>query len=228
MRHGNRPIGARRGAALVALALAGAVAGWAQSSPAKDAQVTVKENVTAQDARSKPESANPEKRAKGEGIQVHGHWTIEVRDPDGTLKAHREFENSLVGVGAGNGADLLTGLLLGTVTPGGFSLALNGLGPIILPLGPACTMAPACNVTLKAMPGAGFTVSGTVFNAPAGKIVNVVTAVGTCPGTVAPSSCFINSNVTNTPGLTSKDLTAAPIAVTAGQTVSVTVQITFM
>src|ERR1700747_3718133 len=30
-----------------------------------------------------------------EGIKVHGHWTIEVRNPDGSLTRHVEFENSL-------------------------------------------------------------------------------------------------------------------------------------
>jgi hypothetical protein len=30
-----------------------------------------------------------------EGIKVHGHWTIEVREPDGRLVSHREFENAL-------------------------------------------------------------------------------------------------------------------------------------
>ena len=30
-----------------------------------------------------------------EGIQVHGHWLIEVRDPDGSLVLRREFENAL-------------------------------------------------------------------------------------------------------------------------------------
>src|SRR5437879_3747133 len=29
-----------------------------------------------------------------EGIQVHGAWTIDVREPDGTLVEHREFENA--------------------------------------------------------------------------------------------------------------------------------------
>jgi hypothetical protein len=36
-----------------------------------------------------------------EGIKVHGHWTIEVRKPDGKLISHTEFENSLVGSGGG-------------------------------------------------------------------------------------------------------------------------------
>src|SRR6476660_2101480 len=30
-----------------------------------------------------------------EGIKVHGHWTIDVRNADGTLATHREFENAL-------------------------------------------------------------------------------------------------------------------------------------
>lgn len=34
-----------------------------------------------------------------EGIHVSGHWTIEVREPDGTLVSHNEFENLLTEVG---------------------------------------------------------------------------------------------------------------------------------
>ncbi len=43
----------------------------------------------------------------GEGITVHGHWTIEVRDPDGTLAERREFENELLGGGVGAMVDIL-------------------------------------------------------------------------------------------------------------------------
>jgi len=35
-----------------------------------------------------------------EGIKVHGHWVIDVRNPDGTLASHAEFENSLMPQGA--------------------------------------------------------------------------------------------------------------------------------
>jgi hypothetical protein len=42
-----------------------------------------------------------------EGIKVHGHWTIEVREPDGTLVSRREFENSLQGAGPTILAELL-------------------------------------------------------------------------------------------------------------------------
>jgi hypothetical protein len=31
----------------------------------------------------------------GQGIQVHGWWSIDVRNQDGTVRSHTEFENSL-------------------------------------------------------------------------------------------------------------------------------------
>jgi hypothetical protein len=32
-----------------------------------------------------------------EGVQVHGDWVIDVRNPDGTLAHHHVFRNALVG-----------------------------------------------------------------------------------------------------------------------------------
>jgi hypothetical protein len=64
-------------------------------------------------------NAAPAKKApsKGhaEGITVHGHWTIEIRNPDGSLDKHVEFENGL-GPGIGTlpgGAAFLSQLLSG-------------------------------------------------------------------------------------------------------------------
>jgi len=42
-----------------------------------------------------------------QGINVHGHWVIEVRNADGTLRLRREFENTL----AEPGKRLLASLL---------------------------------------------------------------------------------------------------------------------
>jgi hypothetical protein len=39
-------------------------------------------------------------KAPGDGIKVHGHWTIDVRNPDGTLASHNEFENACFNCGA--------------------------------------------------------------------------------------------------------------------------------
>jgi hypothetical protein len=44
--------------------------------------------------------ADQYKGAQKEGIKVHGHWTIDVRNPDGTLATHNEFENALTPGGA--------------------------------------------------------------------------------------------------------------------------------
>src|SRR5438034_4820551 len=45
--------------------------------------------------------------ARHEGIQVHGHWTIEVREPDGTRVSYDEFDNALASPPVGNGANML-------------------------------------------------------------------------------------------------------------------------
>jgi len=44
--------------------------------------------------------AVPEAAGPSEGIQVHGDWTIDVYNPDGTLDESVEFENALLPVGA--------------------------------------------------------------------------------------------------------------------------------
>ena len=49
----------------------------------------------------------------GEGIKVHGDWTIDVHDADGTLASHTEFENALIGTTGGRRiADILARRML--------------------------------------------------------------------------------------------------------------------
>lgn len=43
-----------------------------------------------------------------EGIKVHGHWVIEVANPDGSVASHLEFENALMPGGARVLASLLS------------------------------------------------------------------------------------------------------------------------
>jgi len=50
----------------------------------------------------------------GEGITVHGHWLIEVHNPDGSLASRHEFENSLsagAAFAADGGSNALAGVL---------------------------------------------------------------------------------------------------------------------
>jgi hypothetical protein len=67
-------------------------------------------------------SAAPAKGAH-EGIKVHGHWVIDVRNPDGTQAAHREFENSLAEV---NGGNTLVAALSGSSAVGGWGISVSG------------------------------------------------------------------------------------------------------
>ncbi len=59
-------------------------------------------------------------RGGQEGIKVHGRWTIDVKNPDGSLARHVEFENGLcVASQGGSGDVLLAGVLGGTNLIGG-------------------------------------------------------------------------------------------------------------
>jgi hypothetical protein len=66
-------------------------------------------------AASKPES---------EGIKIHGHWVLEVKNPDGKLVERREFNNALVTGGSQlSGDQVLAALLSGNAAPGGMAIA---------------------------------------------------------------------------------------------------------
>ena len=56
-----------------------------------------------------------------EGITVHGHWTIDVSNPDGSLAEHREFENALV---SGSGSPTLVDILARQNSVGGWEISL--------------------------------------------------------------------------------------------------------
>jgi hypothetical protein len=58
-----------------------------------------------------------------QGVKVHGHWAIDVKNPDGAVAKHVEFENSLV-VG-GNGDNLLAYALTGYLSAADWALSLN-------------------------------------------------------------------------------------------------------
>jgi hypothetical protein len=63
------------------------------------------------------------------GIQVHGRWTIVVRNPDGSVAAKRNFENTL----QVDGANVLPVVMSGFAVPGGWGIILGapaaGEGP---------------------------------------------------------------------------------------------------
>lgn len=171
-------------------------------------------------AEEQPHAARP--GGPHESIKVHGHWVIEVKNPDGSLAQRREFENSLQGIGKGP----LAGVLLGSNVAAGWQVALIGdavgSNTKTAPCGAACvleqqqllTIAPCpagCSSNLAASfvrSGAGaapsgFTLSGWIQATQAGNIGVVVTNIVFCGGEVValygttPAQCAAGQNATH-------------------------------
>jgi hypothetical protein len=105
--------------ALAVACLSAAIAVQAQVPKSK----TVVTPPHAEDAeRSSAEQPEPNDRAH-QGVKVHGHWAIDVKNPDGAVARHVEFENSLV-VGGG-GDTLLAFALTGYLSAADWALSLN-------------------------------------------------------------------------------------------------------
>jgi hypothetical protein len=168
----------------------------------------------------------PETGATAATIYVRGHWVFEVRDPDGTPVATHEFLNALTTVGQAT----LAGLVVGSVSAGPFEIVLpEGNSPCA----PRCviteprTTLPASptrskNLT-KTVTGNALTLSGSIVMPSSGDVIRVQTGVPVCAATVSPASC-LGSGLPGT--FTSTDLPTR-VAVVAGQTVLVTVTLSF-
>ena len=72
------------------------------------------ENGVSRAGRPGARNGSREEGGPREGIKVHGHWTIVVKNPDGTVAQRREFDNDLAGDSARTG---LIRLLLRQATP---------------------------------------------------------------------------------------------------------------
>lgn len=177
--------------------------------------------------------------AQHEGIAVHGHWVIDVLNPDGSLASHHEFENALNG-----GDQALTQLLTGG-DAGHWELILMGSGTSPCQGGTGGKFTNACRIiensvsspggtaefkTLTVTPTAAagqstlntIVLSGTAVAIVTGQVDRVDTSIAVCTGTTAHSACVIA-------GGPNPFTSATPPAVTvnAGQTIRVTVTISF-
>jgi hypothetical protein len=91
------------------------------ASPASTTGAAAKPAAAQEEDKNAPAAGKPD----GGGIKIHGHWVLEVKNPDGKLVERREFNNSLVTGGAYvSGDQLLAAILTGDLTPGGFAVAL--------------------------------------------------------------------------------------------------------
>ena len=195
--------------ATTALVLALALSTFpAAFSSAVNAQTPAK--ATAQTpARATASAASESKGGQKEGIKVHGHWTIDVRNPDGKLVSHREFENALTVIGATSFANILGRqrtpylwsilLLTGNVSPWlsngnqypGYIVEYNDSSPadfrtfktltVPVPTGTDANGNPVPNANKLVL-------SGNATALGAGQIAGVRTDLTHCPANVLPGN----------------------------------------
>lgn len=178
-----------------------------------------------------------------EGIQVHGDWVIEVRNPDGGLADRREFKNALHAQGGTALAQLLgrqrsTGFWIvavdsvGELTPCLGSLAGCGIyeslaGQFLPNLAGASGN---LQVTIPPVPSGlpnQLQLTGSVTATAASSISSVLTAIANCPAGVGPATpCLIVQSETLIFSVTSPSA-FVPIPVVVGQIIQVTVTFSF-
>jgi hypothetical protein len=206
------------------------VSASAQSSAAKPVAAVAEE-----------ESAPLKNDASHQGIKVHGHWKIVVRNPDGSIAEIREFDNSLTPTGA----ILIAAILSGSEVSGGHAIFLEttgtsicgktacGIVPGSVSTGPfayTClngsnTLPTACvNGMTEANSGGAIALAGQLTASQTGTITTVMTYVCACVASVTATACP-TSNPNNF-SFTSATLPSA-ISVTSGQVVQVSVTLSF-
>ena len=176
-----------------------------------------------------------------EGIQVHSHWTIEVREPDGTLVDRQEVDNHLVE----DGQFLLSGVLSREYTLGSWMVSMgSAVGYEVFEdeagnptqygfiLENTCTEQPAARNVFKTLNVMrfGYTVLMTgeaqATTEHGGVIMGISTSGFLCTPDVASVNCTTCAAGTQI-DFTALDLSASPIGVSPGQLVTVAVTVSF-
>ena len=168
-----------------------------------------------------PKAAGP-----SEGIQVHGDWTIDIYNEDGSLDDHIEFSNQL----SGDAQRRLVQTLTGAQTIGLWSIWFAELGSDLCPTDPLgdCLITDA-TVSAEDLDGANWEdairLTGSSTVEADGTINFVATSVGFCPPDTAPDSCVDQDSGFY---FTSKNLDVVDQKdVVVGQVVGIQVDISF-
>jgi hypothetical protein len=191
------------------------IAGTAAAATSSTEEPATLQPPAAQAATQEKEAAAPAKPGN-EGIKVHGHWTIDVKNPDGTLAQHHEFENSLQLEGAATIIQLITGIAvpsdmaIGATSPAGQTPPCGPSAQSIClmvrslndePGGDFCASRAVCSVGLTSVTNLAsqpytLTYAGSFQAEEAGSITGVQSILGTCnlapaisPDTTSPASC---------------------------------------
>jgi hypothetical protein len=178
----------------------------------------------------------PRGGAQSEGIKVHGQWTIDIRNTDGSLASHHEFKNALDSFGATALAQMLGRQKSTGVWGVGLWHVGSGLrAPCPSYFNGACVIGEVGSTDPEAQfktltvsvptagPNAGrLVLSGNATAEADGDIARVFTQVGLCGGNTAPAGCTRFRDI----DFTSHNF-PSPIVVLAGQIIQVTIVISF-
>jgi hypothetical protein len=244
------------------------------------------EKTQGEDSEGAVAEEKPGRDASHQGINVHGHWTIEVRNPDGSLIRHVEFENALdpgfavpasgpiAAFSVSGGAAYLSGVLSGQWTaPGNTTPTFSSpTGWTILLVGPAglnnltsttnspCALSGgyvfpgacqifqasgcgggagfpgfSCNLSVTPLGTSpafnGVRLTGSVAATQNGQISTVATLMNSVACATYAANCAAAALSPYQGGFvsitSSTNFAGAPISVSAGQTIAVTVNISF-
>lgn len=192
----------------------------------------------------------PSPAASREGITVHGHWVIQVDNPDGSVATRREFENALTSLGPG----LLAGVLGHQNSVGFWRISIQNLSPTGASDGGPCTfngqptscslwenvpnfnVDPASNSrnlsvtvprnTVTNLPAGTVELSGSITASQNSGVGFVTTSFRYCLASVSPEACSTNQAGSSEAPLTSRKL-PANIPVAAGQVIRIWVTLSF-
>jgi hypothetical protein len=182
-----------------------------------------------------PERPKPQS-GPAEGIGIRGYWTIEIRNPDGTLATRREFKNALTT----NGQAYLSRLLARLLTPGPWLIRLGGASSpcrtftenfdcILTEARASRPASPHLAKTLVPVANPPLTYSGYIVVPFDGSITSVASSVEQCLPTVKTASCLGVTQIGGAqlfpPSFTEATIPAIPV--TAGQQVAASVAFTF-
>lgn len=212
-------------AVLVALMLPGAQAQSAKQNEKADNKASNSNQAqTPSSNQATEKKSSPAKEGHAgvphEGIAVHGHWVIDVSNPNGKLVTHHEFENDYVAT------NFLPSLMARQSSVGFWGVQLTGSGPnnyFITEAQNTCSGTNCFNTLAPpSYDNAVFTLTGT-FTAPLSDTISQVQTTAfwcnssTPPATPCPATGYFAFTRTTPSGVT----------FVSGQIVQVTVNITF-
>lgn len=179
--------------------------------------------------------------ATHQGVKVHGHWIVTIKNPDGSQVSRTEFENSLVG----GGGDALSTMLYMTSVPAGFAISMTGSTPapcsastcvLVADVSKApsgeCIGSSLCTAGLTTIldpTNNTVTLSGQMTASVAGTISQVGTDIFLCnngsfPMNLSPAAC-IAQGLSRAQAFTRRFMSG--ISVASGQIVQVQVTLSF-